>query len=144
MRRSNSSKSSSNGLVHPLKVLVIKVLVLLIVVFLILSSLALSAPVLSLAYLVTGTYIPALSKREGRSRELDATENALSRFNGQLLLPVYLAIAVAVACVNGSLLGKDLGGRSGGRSVDWRRGRLGLLYHHASVSISILTVDYAN
>jgi hypothetical protein len=136
MRRSNSSKSSSNGIVHSLNFLIIKVRVLLVVVFLILSSLPLSASVLSLAYLVTGTCIPALFEWEGRSRDGDATENALSCFNSQLAFPVYLAVAVAVACVK-SFLGRDLGGRSGSRGVEWRKGRLRLLYHHASVSISI-------
>jgi hypothetical protein len=81
MRRSNSSKSSSNCIVHPLNFLIIKVLVLLVIVFLVLSSLALSASVLSLAYLVTGICIPTLSKREGRSRDMDTTENTLGGLN---------------------------------------------------------------
>jgi hypothetical protein len=83
IRCSDSSKSSSQGIVHPLKFFIIKVLVIfLVVVFLILPSLALLAPILSLAYLMTCIRIPALSEREGRSREMNATENALGCFNG--------------------------------------------------------------
>lgn len=131
--RNRRKSSSSNGIVHRLKVPVINVLVLLVVTFFILSSRALSASVLSLAYLVTSSFIPALSKRKGRNRKTDATENALRRFDSQLVFPVYLAIAVAVAvtCVDGSLLGWELGGRSRGRDVEWRRGRVGRLYYQA-------------